>query len=179
MGRRTPPARKGGARESFGPAATLASPHPPPRSARTESGTVLAFDFGEKRVGVAVGDYAVGIAHPLAAITAEDNRARFAAIAGLIGEWRPRQFVVGLPAHADGTEHETSRLARRFAHRLEGRFGIAVRLVDERLTTRAAESRLRETGAGMRRRQAALDSVAAQEILQSHFEDACRRDVIP
>ncbi|MBI2225057.1 MAG: Holliday junction resolvase RuvX, partial [Betaproteobacteria bacterium] len=80
-----------------------------------KTGTVLAFDFGEKRVGVAVGDTAVGIAHPLTTIDAADRRQRFAAIAALVEEWRPAQLVVGLPAHLDGTEHELSRLARKFS----------------------------------------------------------------
>jgi len=64
--------------------------------------TVLAFDFGEKRIGVAVGDTAVGIAHPLTTIDAADRQRRFAAIAALITEWRPSRLVVGLPAHLDG-----------------------------------------------------------------------------
>ncbi|MFN7085174.1 MAG: Holliday junction resolvase RuvX [Burkholderiales bacterium] len=130
---------------------------------------MLAFDFGEKRIGVAVGDTETGLAHPLTTIAAGDNRSRFAAIAALIGEWRPVCLVVGLPAHADGTEHEVSRLCRRFAQRLEGRFGIPTRLVDERLTSRAAEAALREAGARGKKLKAALDQVAAQEILETHL----------
>jgi putative Holliday junction resolvase len=83
--------------------------------------------------------------------------------------------VVGLPMHADGTEHELSRLARRFAQRLEGRYGIAVALVDERLTSRAAEERLRESGVGSRRIQQSLDAAAACEILNAFFAGAERR----
>jgi len=131
---------------------------------------VLAFDFGEKRIGVAVGDLGVRIAHPLSTISAEDNATRFAEIGKLIAEWRPARLVVGLPMHADGTEHEVSRLARRFAQRLEGRFGLPAVLVDERLTSRAAESRLRESGVRGHDLEAALDAAAAQEILQAWFE---------
>ncbi|HYH43632.1 MAG TPA: Holliday junction resolvase RuvX [Burkholderiales bacterium] len=132
--------------------------------------TVLAFDFGEKRIGVAVGDLGVGIAHPLATVAAEDNATRFSEIAKLIGEWRPGRLVVGLPMHADGTEHEVSRLARRFAQRLEGRFSLPAVLVDERLTSKSAESRLRESGVRSRDIGAALDAAAACEILQAWFE---------
>ena len=132
--------------------------------------TVLAFDFGEKRIGVAVGDLGVRIAHPLSTIGAEDNTTRFAEIGKLIGEWRPAQLVVGLPMHADGTEHEVSRLARRFAQRLEGRFGVPASLMDERLTSRAAESRLRESGARGREIADALDAAAAREILEAWFD---------
>ena len=134
------------------------------------STTVLAFDFGEKRIGVAVGDISVRIAHPLTTIAAEDNVARFAAIAALIDEWRPGKCIVGLPMHADGTEHETSRLARRFAHRLEGRFGVPVSLVDERLTSRAAESRLQQSGLRADKMRHVLDAAAAREILEAWFE---------
>ena len=131
---------------------------------------MLAFDFGEKRIGVAVGDLTLRIAHPLSTIRAEDNTTRFAEIGKLIEEWRPARLVVGLPMHVDGTEHELSRLARRFAHRLQGRFALPVSLVDERLTSRAAESRLRESGVPARKLKEALDSASACEILQSWFD---------
>lgn len=131
------------------------------------TGPVLAFDFGEKRIGIAVGDCAVGIAHPLEVIEAEDNDTRFARIAALVDEWRPARFVVGLPLREDGGEQPATRLARRFGNRLHGRFGVPVILVDERYTTLAAESRLRE--AGVRRRPLHADSVAACEILDSYF----------
>ena len=136
--------------------------------------TVLAFDFGEKRVGVAVGDLTVRIAHPLDTIAAEDNATRFARIDELVAEWRPAQLVVGLPAHADGTEHELTRLAQRFARRLEGRLGLPVALVDERLTSRAAESRLKESGVRGRKLHASLDAAAAREILEAYFEALAR-----
>jgi putative Holliday junction resolvase len=133
------------------------------------STTVLAFDFGEKRIGVAVGDLELRIAHPLSTIAAEDNTTRFAEIGKLIDEWKPAKLVVGLPMHADGAEHEVSRLARRFANRLEGRFGVKVALVDERLTSVAAESRLREAGARGDRIKETLDAAAASEILAAYF----------
>jgi putative Holliday junction resolvase len=132
-------------------------------------GTVLAFDFGEKRIGVAVGDTQTSLAHPLTTLAAEDNRARFSAIGALIEEWQPTLLVVGLPAHADGTEHETSRLCRRFAQRLEGRFGIRVQLVDERLTSWAAEAALRGAGVRGAKLKGALDQAAAREILAAYF----------
>lgn len=131
--------------------------------------TVLAFDFGEKRIGVAVGELALGIPHPLTVIAAEDNRSRFAGIAALIAEWRPQILVVGVASHADGSAHEVGRLSRRFAQRLEGRFGIRTVLVDEYLTSGIAEMHLRESGIAPRRHRAAVDAVAAQEILRTFF----------
>jgi putative pre-16S rRNA nuclease len=139
-----------------------------------KTGTVLAFDFGEKRVGVAVGDAMVGIAHPLTTINAPDKQHRFAAIAALVGEWQPSQFVVGLPAHLDGTEHEMSRLARKFARELAARYGLPVEFVDERLTSVAAELSLAAAGIAPRSRKLRVDQVAAQEILQDYFDTAMR-----
>ncbi|MGQ0525626.1 MAG: Holliday junction resolvase RuvX [Betaproteobacteria bacterium] len=134
------------------------------------AGTVLGFDFGEKRIGVAVGDLQVGIAHPLATIRAEDNRSRFSAIAAIVEEWHPVMLIVGVPFHAQQTRHEMERLARRFARRLEGRFGIPTHLVDERLTSDAAATALREQGISARSTKGALDEAAAQQILQAYFE---------
>ena len=131
------------------------------------SGTVLVFDFGEKRIGVAVAEVSIGIAHPLAPIHAEDNKIRFAAIAAQIAEWKPTHLIVGEPHHADGGAHEIARLARRFAQRLEGRFGLPVTLVDESFSSTAAEARLREQGLRGEKLKALLDSAAAGEILQT------------
>lgn len=133
-------------------------------------GTVLAFDFGEKRIGVAVGDIAIGIAHPLQTIAGKSTAERFAVIATLIAEWKPVQLVVGLPLALDGTEHEVTRLCRRFARRLQGRFGLPVEMVDERLTSAEADQALNEGGVRGRDRKAVLDQVAAQRILQSYFD---------
>lgn len=137
-----------------------------------ERGTVLAFDFGTKRIGVAVGDWEMRGAHPLETIAAEDNQARFARIAALIEEWRPRELVTGLPLSMDGGEHDLTRRARRFAHQLHGRFRLPVVLVDERLTSFDADLRLREAGVKGRARKGLNDALAAQQILQDHFDHA-------
>ena len=133
-------------------------------------GTTLAFDFGETRIGVAQGDAEVGIAHPLATISGEGNDKKFAAIAALVAEWRPVQFVVGLPFSTDGSEHEMTRLARKFGHRLNGRFGLPVYWADERLTSLYATELLNQTGLHGRKQKPVLDHVAAQAILQGFFE---------
>lgn len=132
-------------------------------------GAVLAFDFGLKRIGVAVGDWETRLAHPLETIAGEANAPRFERIGALIGEWRPVGLVVGLPLSMDGEAHEMTQRCRRFAHQLHGRYGLPVALVDERLTSVSAESRLDEAGVHGRKRKAALDSLAAQEILQDYM----------
>jgi putative Holliday junction resolvase len=135
------------------------------------TGTVLAFDFGEKFTGVAVGESSVGIAHPLALITAESKTARMDEIAGLVAEWKPSALVVGLPLSMDGTEHELTRRCRRFARQLESRFSLPVRLVDERLSSAAAEEALRAAKKGGRKHKLHAHQVSAQIILQSYFDD--------
>lgn len=143
-----------------------------------EAGCVLAFDYGEKRLGVAVGNELLAVAHPLATINVEASEPRFAAIAALIAEWRPQLLIVGLPSYLDGVEHEVSRLARRFARRLHGRFGLPVGLIDERLSSAAASQALNETGRRGRKQKPALDQVAAMLILQSYFDDP-QRQLLP
>ena len=121
-----------------------------------------------------MGDFETRLAHPLTVITGTENRARFAAIERLIAEWRPALLVVGVPSRSDGSEHPVGSLARRFAHRLHGRFGVAVALVDEHLTSNDAERALRASGARGARLKSSLDAVAAQRILETFFESASR-----
>jgi putative holliday junction resolvase len=144
----------------------LASPNPTPSET-----TVLAFDFGTRRVGVAVGNTLVRVAHPLATIDAQASAPRFAAIAALIDEWKPGLLVVGIPVHADGTPHRMTAQARRFARQLHGRHALPVVEADERFTTLDAQSALDATGRGGRRGRAERDAIAAQAILQGYFDE--------
>ena len=137
-------------------------------SPATPAGTVLAFDFGTRRIGVAVGETSTGIAHPLATLSDADGGNRFAAIDALVETWRPVLLVVGLPTHADGSAHPMTARARRFARQLEGRFHLPVAFCDERFTTQAAALALQE--AGGRDRKAVRDQVAAQLILQAYLD---------
>lgn len=134
------------------------------------SGTVLAFDFGMRRIGVAIGEHELRMAHPLMTIDQSMTRPRFEKIAELIEEWQPVLLVVGLSVHADGSEHEITRLCRRFARRLEGRFKIPVALADERYTTVIARSALEEAGVTGKKQRPVLDQIAAQHILQIYFD---------
>lgn len=144
-----------------------------------KSGGVLAFDFGIKRIGVAVGDCETRLAHPLETITGEANEQRFGRIAALIAEWQPAALVAGLPLNMDGTEHDLSRRARRFANQLQGRFRLPVTLVDERLTSFDADLRLREAGVKGRARKGLDDALAAQQILQDYFDQAHAHHTAP
>lgn len=133
------------------------------------AGTVLAFDFGVKRIGVAVGETVVGIASPLGAIRGESNAARFARIGELVIEWRPVGFVVGRPRHSDGAVHATALLAERFARRLHARHALPVVFVDETLSSAAAEQALRAARTRSRR-PGDVDAMAATIILQSYLD---------
>ncbi len=145
--------------------------HPSPFTHHQPGTTVLGFDFGEKRIGVAVGDAALGIAHPVTTLHAESNEQRLAAVAALVAEWQPSLLVVGLPLHPDAAEHEMTRAARRFANRLRERFRLETVLVDERYTSTAAGEALAGAGAHGARRKRGLDPVAAQHILQAWFDE--------
>lgn len=134
-------------------------------------GTYLAFDFGTKRIGVAVGNSISGTAQALTTLHGEQNEQRFTAIEKLIHEWQPLALVVGLPSNDDGSPHEMTRLCRRFAQRLKGRFNLPVLLVDERYTSAAASSQLDQAGIHGIRQKPLLDQVAAQQILQAYFDE--------
>lgn len=138
---------------------------------RLPQGTVLAFDFGKKRIGVAIGNNMLGTARPLVTIGSEVTERCFVTIAQLIETWQPVLLVVGLPLHSDGTAHELTQLSQRFARRLTGRFNIKVILKDERYTSQTASAALRESGITGRKQKAVLDQVAAQQILQSFFDE--------
>ncbi|HVO90988.1 MAG TPA: Holliday junction resolvase RuvX [Casimicrobiaceae bacterium] len=132
--------------------------------------TILAFDFGTRRIGVAVGNTMLRIARPLLTLELKSNSAdAIDAIAPLVEEWSPALLVVGLPVHADGTAHDMTAKARRFAQRLEIAFARPVRLVDERYTTAAAASELDAREAG-RAGRFVRDQLAAQLILQAYFD---------
>jgi putative Holliday junction resolvase len=123
--------------------------------------TLLGFDFGLKRIGVAVGNTVLRQASPLAVIHEPTNDGKFAAIARLIEEWKPARCIVGLPSHPDGTEHEMTVRCRRFANQLHGRFGVISELVDERYSSAVIAQR----------RGDVIDAQAAAIILQQYFDE--------
>jgi putative holliday junction resolvase len=141
------------------------------RTAGGTEATVLAFDFGMRRIGVAVGNTLTRVAHPLATIDAQSAEARFGAIAALVDEWRPGRLIVGLPTHADGTPHAMTAQARAFADAIGKHHALPVDLVDERWTSEAARDELAASGRGGRAGRAMRDEKAAQIILQAWFDE--------
>lgn len=121
---------------------------------------VLGFDFGVKRIGIAMGNTLTGQAQPLTVIKAVDNATRFQVISDLINEWKPARLVVGEPRHPDGAEHDMTMRSRRFANQLHGRFNLPVELVDERYSSAVIPQKRGEI----------IDAKAAAIILQQYFD---------
>jgi putative Holliday junction resolvase len=120
------------------------------------SQTILAFDFGERRIGVAVGNTITKTSEPLKIIQEKNQKDKFEAIEQLIQEWQPHILVVGLPKHPDGAEHEMTQKAKRFGNQLNGRFKKEVVWVDERYTSVSVDG--------------GNDALAAQLILQQYLD---------
>jgi putative Holliday junction resolvase len=128
--------------------------------------TLLAFDYGEKRIGVAVGNMLTRQARALTVVPNANREYRFEAVGKLIGEWKPDALIVGLPLHPDGTPHDMTRLAKRFGNQLNGRFSLPVAWVDERYSSVQAAADLRDAGV----RVEMLDAEAARIILQQYLD---------
>lgn len=124
--------------------------------------TLLAFDYGTKKIGVAIGNTLTRQARPLQIIVSVTRDQRFASIATLLDEWRPERVIVGLPLATDGQEQYASLQARRFANQLQGRFGVRVHLIDERGSSMEAQQLLGS--------HAEDDAMAAAVILQRYFD---------
>lgn len=126
----------------------------------TES-VIIGFDFGEKRIGVAIGNTVTQEARAYRIIDSRTNAARWEGIGAVVKEWEPSAFVVGIPRHPDGTPHEMTARCERFARQLEGRFLLPVHRVDERYSSAVVES-----DADF------IDDEAACIILQQYFEES-------
>lgn len=143
-------------------AATPAMPEPHPR-------TVLAFDYGERKIGVASGQSLTASANPLATLPCHNGQLPWPALQALIREWQPDAVVVGLPLNMDGSDSPISQRARRFARQLHGRFAVSVVMVDERLSSREARA---ELGGSLRPGgDPRVDSLAAALMIESYFRD--------
>jgi len=131
--------------------------------------TVMAFDYGLRHIGVAVGNQLMMNANPVAVVSARDGAADWSAVEKLLKEWRPVRLVVGLPLNMDGTESEMSLRASRFSRQLHGRFTIECVLLDERLTSFAAKQSRRERGESMDFGRHTVDAEAACLILLDYW----------
>jgi len=144
--------------------ATAPAPRPAAFLSSMTDQVVLGFDFGARRIGVAIGNSVTREARPLTTVNAATVAARWDAVAALVAEWEPAQLVVGIPRHPDGTPHEMTARCERFARQLEGRFRRPVARADERYTS-AVSARADD-----------VDAAAAALILQQWFDEESGRD---
>lgn len=133
-------------------------------------GIFLGFDFGYKRIGVAVGQQVTCSARPLSTLEAKQGVPDWNSVQKIIHEWRPQALIVGLPTCIDNTEQYTTEAARNFAKQLRKRFALPVHLVDERLSTVEARAQLFAEGGYRRIRQSQVDSFAACIILEQWLQ---------
>jgi len=138
--------------------------------ANKESAIILAFDFGTKRIGVAIGQRVTKIARPLITLSAKKGILPWDKLTQLVKRWQPQELVVGLPLNMDGTEQPLTQQARDFAKKLEERYQLPVHEMDERLTTVAAREHLFDQGGYQALQAGQVDSVAAQYILQAWLD---------
>jgi len=136
-----------------------------------KSNQILAFDYGEKRIGVAVGQAITGTANPIDALAAKSGEPDWTLVQKLLDEWRPSFVVVGSPLNMDGTEQLLTKRAQKFANRLHGRFGLDVRMIDERLSSVAAREELFEQQGYRGLQKHSIDSLAACHILETWFQE--------
>lgn len=133
-------------------------------------GVYLAFDFGYKRIGVAVGQGLTKTASPLETLQASKGVPNWEEVSKLVKHWRPKGLVVGLPTCIDGKEQYTTKASKVFAQQLVERFSLPVAMVDERLTTVEARARLFTQGGYRKIKQSQVDSVAAAIILEQWLQ---------
>lgn len=130
---------------------------------------LIAFDFGKKRIGTAVGQTVTATARPLTTLSAKDGKPDWQQVSALIKKWRPDALVVGIPLNMDGTDQPITSDARAFANTLKDQYNLPVFEMDERLTTKDARERLFAEGGYKALQDGQVDQVAAQLILQNWF----------
>ncbi len=140
--------------------------------AKKATRTILAFDFGLRQIGVAVGNYPLGTTQALPIISAKNGKPDWQEVEKLMRDWQPDLLVVGDPVNMDGSTGQMSERAQKFARRLHGRWGIAIEMADERLSSFEAKQIMREQGHRGNYKDKPVDSYAAELILQTWFRDA-------
>ena len=142
------------------------------------TGNILSFDFGEKRVGVAIGNTITNNIHPLETIETSKKIERYIKIESLLETWKPIQLIVGYPLNDDGSKSRMSSLAKKFGEKLKNKFNIPVHFVDERFSSSEAELRLKALEKNLKKRKHIIDQVAAMIILDSYFESDKNSDTL-
>ena len=134
-------------------------------------GNILSFDFGEKRIGVAIGNSITKISHPLETINTSKNTERYKLIELLLKTWEPVKLVIGYPLNDDGTLSKMSLLAKKFGIKLTNKYKIPIAMIDERFTSSEADLELKKIEKNFKKRKIVVDQVAAMIILDSFFQN--------
>jgi putative Holliday junction resolvase len=134
-------------------------------------GNILSFDFGEKRIGVAIGNSITKSSHPLETINTSKNTERYKLIELLLKTWEPVKLVIGYPLNEDGTLSRMSLLAKKFGMKLTNKYNIPIAMIDERFTSTEADLKLKKFEKNFKKRKIVVDQVAAMIILDSFFQN--------
>ena len=134
-------------------------------------GNILSFDFGEKRIGVAIGNSITESYHPLETINTSKNTERYKIIESLLKSWEPIKLVIGYPLNDDGTVSYMSTMAKKFGIKLKNKYNIPIVMIDERFTSLEADLELKKIEKNFKKRKIVVDQVAAMIILESFFQN--------
>ena len=133
-------------------------------------GNIIGFDFGQRRIGVAIGNNISKTAQPLITIESSTNNQTFEAIQKIMEEWRPVSIVVGVPFNVDGSEHKVTNLSKKFAKQLAQKYSLPTNLIDERYTSIEANHELKDKKIDLKKKKLLIDQIAAKIILQSYLD---------
>ena len=133
-------------------------------------GNILSFDFGEKRIGVAIGNNITKNSHPLETINTAKVKERYKIIESLLMTWKPIKLVIGYPLNEDGTISKMSLLAKKFGTKLKNKYNIPTIMIDERFSSIEADLELKKFEKNFKKRKIVIDQVAAMIILDSFFQ---------
>ncbi len=140
------------------------------QSGKQKEGNIIGFDFGEKRVGVAIGNNISKTAQSLITIESSSNHQKFEVIQKIMEEWQPVSIVVGVPFNVDGSEHKITMLSKKFAKQLEQKYLLPIHLIDERYTSIEANIEIKGEKINLKKKKLLIDQIAAKIILQSYLD---------
>jgi len=148
----------------------LLSPQSHCSSHNQREGNIIGFDFGQKRIGVAIGNNISKSAQALITIESTSSNQKFEVIQKIMDEWQPVSIVVGVPFNVDGSEHKVTNLCKKFAKQLEQKYALPIYLIDERYTSIEASYEIQDKKIDLKKKKLLIDRIAAKIILQSYLD---------
>lgn len=139
-------------------------------SQNQREGNIIGFDFGQKRIGVAIGNNISKSAQALITIESTSSNQKFEVIQKIMDEWQPVSIVVGVPFNVDGSEHKVTNLCKKFAKQLEQKYALPIHLIDERYTSIEASYEIQDKKIDLKKKKLLIDQIAAKIILQSYLD---------